>query len=221
MGLHKRDHIAAIAAMPPVAEAWTAAKGRGCGAEDVDRMYAEFIPLQTKVLPDYCELISGTLSALSALDERKIRVAATTGYNRPMMEVVLDGVREQGFEPEAAVCAEDVRGGRPAPWMIWRCLEQLDVFPPAAAVKVGDTLPDLEAGLNAGVWTVGVTRTGNMLGLSQQAVEALDEADLRQRLDSAREAMVRTGAHYVIEGVGDLPALLAEIERRRASGDRP
>lgn len=121
----------------------------------------------------------------------------------------------------AAVCAEDVRAGRPAPWMIWRCLEQLDAFPPATAVKVGDTLSDLEAGLNTGVWTVGVTWTGNMLGLSPEALATLDETELRGRLDAVHEAMVRTGAHYVVESVGDLPALLVEVEGRLAAGDRP
>lgn len=35
-------------------------------------------------------------------------------------------------------------------------------------VNVGDTVVDIQAGLNAGVWTVSVARTGNETGLSQR-----------------------------------------------------
>ena len=42
----------------------------------------------------------------------------------------------------------------------------LNVWPAAACVKVDDTLPGIEEGLNAGMWTVAVALTGNGMGLS-------------------------------------------------------
>ncbi|NLZ06152.1 MAG: hypothetical protein GXY19_13360 [Phycisphaerae bacterium] len=41
--------------------------------------------------------------------------------------------------------------------MVFRLMETLGVCRLAAVVKVGDTIADVEEGLNAGVWTVGVT----------------------------------------------------------------
>lgn len=38
--------------------------------------------------------------------------------------------------------------------------------PMEAMVVVDDTVPGLEAGLNAGMWTVGVAKSGNELGFS-------------------------------------------------------
>jgi len=65
-----------------------------------------------------------------------------------MLEIVLAGGAKQGFKPDFGCCAEDVPQGRPAPWMIFRSMEALGVFPPAAVLNIGDTLPDVESGHN-------------------------------------------------------------------------
>ena len=50
---------------------------------------------------------------------------------------------------------------------------RLDVFPMTSMVKVDDTPVGIEAGRNAGCWTVGVTRTGNCVGLSVEEIDQL------------------------------------------------
>ena len=68
MGTAKRDHIAALAALPRVAEAWRKAHaGRSAGTAEIDELYAEFIPLQLKSLPAFGDLIPGTVEAAQAL----------------------------------------------------------------------------------------------------------------------------------------------------------
>ena len=209
MGTAKRDHIAALAALPNVAAAWRAAHGTAFTERDLDRLYAEFIPLQLDVLPAYGELVPGTAEAARALRAAGIKVAVTTGYDTAMMKIVLDGAARQGFVPDAAICASDVAAGRPAPWMIFRAMEACGVWPPAAVAAVGDTIADIEAAVNAGVRAVGVTATGNMLGLSRAEHDALSAADRSARLAAAAERMRAAGAHAVIESVAELPALVA------------
>lgn len=211
MGTAKRDHIAALAALPRVATAWGLAHGRDFSVADLDSLYGEFIPLQLETLPAYDELVPGTLEAVAALRSAAVKVAATTGYNKEMTTVVMAGARRQGFDPDTVVCASDVAAGRPAPWMIFRAMEQTGVWPPAAVVAVGDTIADIEAARNAGVWAVGVTATGNMLGLSRAAHDALNPADRAARLAAARTALLAAGAHAAIDGIGDLPALLPTL----------
>ena len=212
MGTAKRDHIAALAALPSVAAAWRAAHGgAGFTERDLDRLYAEFIPLQLEVLPDFGDLVPGTALAVSALRAEGVKVAVTTGYDTAMMKIVLDGAARQGFVPDAAVCASDVAAGRPAPWMIYRAMEACGVWPPAAVVAVGDTIADIEAAVNAGVRAVGVTATGNMLGLSREAHDALPAAERAERLAVAAERMRAAGADAVIASVADLPALLPTL----------
>lgn len=221
MGAHKRDHIAAIAALPDVAEAWRAAHGRDPAESDIEAMYQELIPLQLAALPAYSTLIPGTLQAAAEFRRRGLGVATTTGYNREMMDVVLREMRRQGFEPEAAVCVDDAPAGRPEPWMALEAAKRLRAYPPAACVKVGDTIPDVLEGLNAGMWTVALTRTGNELGLTQAESDALPPGELQARLERATTRLRSGGAHFVVESIANVPLVLDEITARLDSGGKP
>lgn len=221
MGLHKRDHIRTLAEMPEIAEQWSQRQGGPCSENDIDALYAEFIPLQVACLPKFGDVIPGVVETVAGLRERGVRLAVTTGYNREMMGVVLESAARQGLLPEAAVCAEDVPMGRPAPWMLFRAMETLGVYPPAAVLAIGDTLPDIDAGRNAAVWTVGVALTGNMVGLTQAEWSALSPAERDALLREARQALVAGGAHYVIDAFDELPGVIDAVDRRLAAGETP
>jgi len=211
MGRAKRDHIAAICALPRVAEAWRLWHDRTPNDSDVDRLYADFLPLQTGVLAGHCDVIPGVPETVAECRRRGLKIGSTTGYTRDLMGVVVPLSRAGGFDPDVVICADDVQRGRPAPWMIFRAAERLDVFPMTAVVVVDDTAVGIEAGLNAGAWTVAVTKTGNCLGLSEQEISQLDEADLAARLGAAAADFQRLGAHHVIESVADLLPFLDNL----------
>jgi beta-phosphoglucomutase-like phosphatase (HAD superfamily) len=148
-------------------------------------------------------------------------VATTTGDNREMMDVVLREMRPQGFEPDAAVCVDDVPAGRPEPWMALEAAKRLRAYPPAACVKVGDTVPDVLEGLNAGMWTVALTRTGNELGLTQAESDALPPGELQARLERAATRLRSAGAHFVVESIANVPLVLDEITARLNDRGKP
>ncbi len=215
MGRAKRDHLDALLALPRVAAAWQSKHGRPASAADVDRLYAQFLPLQSAVLTRHGDVIAGVPEVVSACRNRGIKIGATTGYTRALMEVAAPLAKAGGYDPDVIVCADDVPRGRPAPWMIFRAAESLDVYPMSALVVVDDTVTGIEAGLNAGAWTVAVTRTGNSLGLAVEELARLDRPELAARVATAAEAFRQAGAHHVIESVADLLLVLDEIERDR------
>jgi phosphonoacetaldehyde hydrolase len=221
MGMEKRAHIATIAAMPGVAERWRRANRADLGAADIDRMYDEFLPLQLACLPAYSDLIPGTLETVAALRRRGIKIGSSTGYARKLMDVVEAEARRRDFVPDAVVCADDVPQGRPAPWMCFENAKRLGAWPMEACVKVDDTIPGIEAGWNAGMWSIGVVKTGNEIGLTEDDVEALPAADRERRMQRGRERMLLAGAHAVIDGVVDLMPVIDEIETRLERGERP
>jgi phosphonoacetaldehyde hydrolase len=221
MGLHKRDHIRALLRLPGVAERWRKAHGREPGESAVEAVYGAFVPLQLDVIGDYCEPVPALLECVAALRARGLRIGATTGYFAAAAESLYAGARARGYAPDCCVCAEDVPAGRPAPWMIFRVLEGLGVYPPSRAVKVGDTTPDIEEGRNAGVWSVGVTRTGSMVGCTAEEFAALAEAERRSRLAAARYELLEAGTHDVIESLDELPELVARIDARLREGAKP
>jgi phosphonoacetaldehyde hydrolase len=221
MGMHKRDHIRAIARIPAVADEWQQVHGRAPEETDIDELFDAFIPLQIDCLADHADLIPGCLEAVAAMRERGMKIGSSTGYDTEMMKIVVAEAAKRGFSPDAAVCGSDVPEGRPAPWMCTENAKRLGVYPLEAVVKVDDTIPGIEAGLNCGMWTIAVAKTGNEIGLSLEEVESLPKDDYEQRLAAAYQRFTQAGAHYVIDGIGDILPCLDDIERRLANGEKP
>jgi phosphonoacetaldehyde hydrolase len=219
MGLHKKDHLREMLRSPEITERWRRAHGRDWTECDVGVLYQDFIPLQLEVIDEHSRLVPGLLGCVAELRCQGIHIGATTGYFQAAAERVYDAARVQGYVPDHAVCAEDVPEGRPAPWMVFRIMEQLGVYPPATVVKVGDTVPDIEEGLNAGAWSVGVTRTSSEVGCTEAEWATLGPAERQARLTHARNKLLDAGAHAVLESLAELPALLdnfSDSPRRRA-----
>lgn len=219
MGMPKCDHIRAITKMPMVAALWKSVHGRPPDEADVLAMYEDFIPLQLKVLANYADPIPGAVETIAKLRERGIKIGSTTGYNRRMMDVLAPAAARHGIQLDSIVCVDDVPAGRPEPWMALRSAMELRAYPPALVVKVGDTVPDIEEGLNAGMWTVAVALTGNELGLSAAELAALSPDEVETRRERAHLRLADAGAHYVIDGIWSLPQVLDDIEERLNDGE--
>lgn len=208
MGRAKHEHIAMVAAMPRVAELWKKQHGTTPTAADIEMMYREFLPLQKEILKRGSDVIPGVVEAVDLLRRHGIRIGSSTGYTRELMDVVLPVAAAQGYAPDVVICADEVPAGRPAPWMNFRAMELLDVYPPDTVMIVDDTLVGIQAGLNAGMRTVGISLTGNSLGLSQQEVQAMAAPELASRLQAIESSFLAAGAHHVIRSVAELPELL-------------
>jgi len=220
MGAHKRVHIQRITELESVRARWHTAHGHTPDDADVSRMFAEFVPLQLECLSDYSTLIPGTLETIAALRARGIRIGSTSGYTTEMMAINLRDAARQGYVPDATVCASDVPRGRPYPYMCLANLPRLDVSTVEACVKVDDTVPGIEEGLNAGMWTVGFTVSGNEVGLSLADWTALPEADRARRRARAQGRMRQCGAHYVVDSIAELLPCIDDIQARIDRGER-
>ena len=215
MGAHKRDHIRRMLEDPDVSQAWLQAVGRPATDADIQAMYEEGTAALHDTVLEHAELIEGCVEAIAAIRDRSIRVASTTGYPKELLDLVRQAAREQGYEPEVALAASEVARGRPAPDLCWTAAMRVDAPSAAACVKVGDTVVDILAGLNAGMWTVGVAGTGNELGLTAEGLRDADPALIEQ----ARARLRAAGAHHVVDTIADLPAALDRIAA--ASGGPP
>jgi phosphonoacetaldehyde hydrolase len=207
MGLHKKDHLRAMLAQPSLAYRWYATTGRHWSEADIEHLYSLVTPMQVKAAAERAGPVPGLLDAVAALRAKGIKIGATTGYFREAAEAVAKGAAKLGYVPDFNVCADDVPAGRPKPWMIFRVMEALDVYPPSSVVKVGDTIIDIEDGLNAGVWSVGVVDSSNLMGLTLEEFRALSEAEREDRRAKVREVYRKAGAHAVVNALAELPLL--------------
>lgn len=221
MGMAKRDHIKTLMAVPRIAAAWAAAQGSAPDEAAIDRVYEVFVPMNVEAVTDYCTMIDGAVPAINRMRARGMKIGSTTGYTRSIMAKVLPLAAAQGYEPDNLVCAGDLSEARPSAMMMYRTFLDLGVWPAHTVVKVDDTGVGIGEGLNAGCWTVGVAVSGNAFGLNPAETAALTPAEFAKMRDAAYADLRRTGAHYVIDSVADIDAVLDDIDGRLARGERP
>ncbi len=221
MGMAKRPHIAALMALPRVAAAWADRHGAPPGERDIDAVYEVFVPKNTAVAARFSTVIPGVADVVASLRAGGAKIGSTTGYTRSIMAEITPGAAEHGFEPDSLVCTGDTTEGRPTPYMIYKTLLDLEVWPAWNAIKVDDTEVGIAEGLNAGTWTVGVAVSGNVFGLSRPDTEALSPQAFAARRAEAVAKLTSAGAHYVVDSVADLLPVVAAIDGRLTRGERP
>tara|TARA_B100000427_G_scaffold326231_1_gene334494 strand:- start:16 stop:966 length:951 start_codon:yes stop_codon:yes gene_type:complete len=226
MGLRKDLHIAKILEIPSVRERWTEFRGSEPTQDDVDMLFEDFVPMQIDCLPEYSGLLPETLTTVDMLrNHYKLNIGLTTGFTRDMVDVLLEETEKQGFVPDVTVAGDEVENGaRPGPFMVYR---NLDLFgdggyPIESVVKVDDTVGGVGEGLNAGCWSVGVTRYSNYMNINSYEEEAeLSENEINRRLEHSREVLEGSGAHYLIDTLEQLSFVIDDINNRLSQGETP
>jgi phosphonoacetaldehyde hydrolase len=105
--------------------------------------------------------------------------------------------------------------------MIFEAARQMNVYPPSSWVKVDDTLVGIQEGKNAGAWTIGVTKTGNLVGLGENDLKNISSEELNKRMSNAEKEFRSNGADFVIESVAEIFPVINEIEQKIKSGIMP
>jgi phosphonoacetaldehyde hydrolase len=223
MGLRKDLHIEQLTRDPAIAERWKRKHGKYPGAAEVKAMFADFVPMQLACLKQYSALLPGAAAVAKRLQKRGIKIGVTTGFTRAMVDILEKEAARQGFRPDSSVAGDEVEhGARPGPFMVYKNLDRLGVYPIQSVVKVDDTTSGVGEALNAGCWGVGVARYSNYMDMdTPDADRKMPKAELERRLEKTRAILRATGAHYVIDSIADLEPVIADIEARMARGERP
>lgn len=221
MGLMKKEHLRALLDLPQISQQWQARFGHPAAQSDLESLFQDFVPLQKECIRSYARPIPGTLPLAAELRRQGIKIGSTTGYTRAMMDVLAPTTEAFGYAPDTWVCPDDVPAGRPYPWMCYVNAMRLEVFPLHTFVKIGDTLTDIQEGLNAGMWTIGLAFSGNMLGMSEEEYKSQSPDTLQTLRKAIVARFVQAGAHLVCEGPWDCLPALALIDARIGQGQKP
>jgi phosphonoacetaldehyde hydrolase len=220
MGMHKRDHIRVISALPRIQEEWKKRYQHLCREEDIHEMFTNFISLQLQIIEKHSEIVPELPEALEAIQLKGLKIGSTTGYNNEMMEILIPLAAQQGYHPDAVVCATDVSAGRPAPWMAFKNAELLQVYPMHHIVKIGDTVADIQEGCNTGIWSVGVVQSSNEMGHTRDEILAMSPALYKEKSEKIRKKYFDAGAHYVIDTLAETGKLIDTINERLLEGEK-
>ncbi len=98
--------------------------------------------------------------------------------------------------------------------MVYKACVDLGVWPTSRVIKVDDAEAGVAEGRAAGCFIVGVTASGNLVGLPREAFAALSPADRAERLAAAGRRLRAAGADMLIETIADLvPSLQQHLNR--------
>lgn len=134
---------------------------------------------------------SGLYGYFKALRASGIKIALDTGYPANIQRGLVQRLKLDEVV-DAYISSYEVPQGRPYPYMVHRLMERLNIESVKRVAKVGDSVRDIEEGVNAGC------------GLVIGVLSGADKAD----------ALFAAGADVVAEYVTDLP-----LPRMRAPAD--
>ena len=196
-------HRHGIAMSPAEVAQWRGASKREAVAYFVQRHYgaddAQNAARMSQIYGDFKDHLRHTfdiegVQAIAGADEtfawlhaRHVKCALTSGFDRDIVQLILEALRWDRTVIDATVSGDEVRKGRPAPYMIFRAMEQCDVLSVQAVANIGDTVLDMESGRNASVSTNVAVLTGA----------------------HSRDRLVQSPHTHIVNSVADLPLLLA------------
>ena len=223
MGLRKDLHIKAMTEMKSVREKWHKVHNRYPTDQDVQDMYAYFIPKQLECLDEYSELLPGVAKITQSLQKSGLLIGTSTGFSKEMVDILAHSAKKQGYTPDVVIAGDDVlNGARPDPHMIFKNMDLLNISNPQSLIKVDDTAGGIGEGLNAGCWTVGVSKWSNYVDVDSFLHERiLTDKELEIRRASSRNILLKSGAHYVIDDINSLPEVINDINSRMDLGETP
>lgn len=216
-GVDVRDGVQRALADPTVGAAWLATRGRWPGEAELDEVANEAAALQLGSLGERSRPIPGFVPVARTLRARSLRLGATTTQSPRVVAAMQPLMHQHGWVPEVLVCPSDVPVGRPAPYMNQVAAMRLGAPDVVGCVAVGDTVLDIEAARNAGMWAVGVTLTGGQVGLGWEGLRALGRSETTRLRDEVGKTLLAAGAHLLVDTVLDLPAALDFLERPSAA----
>ena len=212
MGMLKIDHIRTMLHMDRIASEWERVHGAAPTEDDVHALYVPYEEMLLSILHNFATPKPCVLDAVAALREAGVLIGSTTGYNEKMMQIVVPAAAQQGYVPDFTITPDDTDGmGRPYPYMVFRNMEALGVSDVRRVAKVGDTVADIEEGVNAGVISIGVVEGSSVMALSEKEYEALSEDDRKAACARTEKVFRDAGADAVIRNMSELPTLLAQL----------
>lgn len=222
MGMGKIDHIRTLLDTKEINARWIEQFGSAPTEEIAQTIYRTFMPLQIEQVVKFAEPISGTLETIEYLRDKKVKIGSCSGYPKPVMDALVPAAAEYGYQPDCVVASDEIAAGsRPGPWMALQNVIELGINNVGHCVKVDDAIAGISEGLNAGMWTVGLSVSGNEFGATFEEYSAMSRDEVESRKQAAEGRLLASGAHYVIETIADLPGVIADIERRLQNGERP
>ena len=214
MGMLKIEHIRTMLNMKTLHKQFLDKYQRDFTDEDIHKIYDIFEKSLMNGISQYTQLKPYVLETMELLRQKGIKIGSTTGYTDMMMAPVLKSAKEQGYQPDCWYSPDSTQHiGRPYPYMIFKNMQFLKLRSVQNIIKIGDTISDIEEGLNAGVFTVGVIEGSSMMGYSETEYQVLSESEKDELIQKTKKAYLDAGANETIMNLSEVEMLIKKCDQ--------
>ncbi len=155
----------------------------GCNDNEVEFMFKEYRKISTSLQSQYLKCFPKTLETLNELKEKGYTLAI---FSNKVHEAIESGLKEKGLINcfDYILGVDEVTNPKPHPEGIFKAQKHFN----DQCIYIGDGPCDMQTAHNANVLGIGVMQSG-----------------------TSKEALLNSGADYVIENISDIVQLLEEI----------
>jgi beta-phosphoglucomutase-like phosphatase (HAD superfamily) len=163
------------------------------------------------------EWADGACQALERFNTQKVPCAWLDNTSQP-----IGSARTHRLPAWLAACQPSAeRSAWPSPQACWQALITLGAPRLSGCVLVSSDPLLLQAGLAAGLWTVGLASSGARDGLTLSQWQALDGHARDLRRSKVTLQMYALGVHSVIDNLQELTHCLDDVLLREVKGEKP
>ncbi|MCJ8168057.1 hypothetical protein [Atopomonas sediminilitoris] len=166
------------------------------------------------------QLIAGAATCLQHLHQHDVRYAWVDDLPSAACRVLQQPLSDIAPQLAAPQANPDTRPW-PAPDRLWQALSHIEAPALQGSVLVSSDPATLQAGLNAGLWCVGLAVSSQQIGLSEEQWQALPANQQDALRAQATLSLFKLGVHSVVDSVSELPVCLDDIAQRLSHGERP
>ena len=214
MGIEKRAHIKALLTTREINSQWRKKFKSKPTDKDIDKLFKLFNPELKKIIKKHSTFISGSKKTLDFIKNKKIKIGINTGYSEEILKIILPELKKQRFIPDVSYSSSYTKIGRPSAEIIYKIFSDLNITKGSNCIKVDDTIPGLQEGLNAGMWVVAVIFSGNEFGKNEYELNKLTYKEKLKFKKKISHKFNKIGAHYVIDTIKDLPKIIERVENK-------
>jgi len=217
IGLTTQDIVLSILNDKQIISKWIELYDRQPNIEDYRKIMNIYNNLMIRYMNDNFDIIDEVTQFNKWIHNSNTKLGIVTDHTKIVSDAIQSNLQKSNIKINkinSVITHNCVKNGsKPNPFMIFRCLEELKVFPAYTVIKIDNTVAGIQEGLNAGCWTVAVSKWspyGNYTSLDE--INNNSYQDIKKRTSLAEETLKKSGAHFVIENIGQIHNVIAKIE---------
>lgn len=184
LGMAKKDHFKELLKLPEVQNRWRAIHNNSfCQESALESLMLTYYKITPRYLGSCASFLPKVVNTLRAIKKDfGVKIWLTTGFPRDHLQHVLQMMSSSDWAAYHEIFSDSIAGDevqkfRPHPACIWSLMNKHKVHDPQSVCVVGDTIQDVQTGVNARAFTVAFIKYSYQLNMEEADIEEMSQKE--------------------------------------------